>query len=118
MEEHDHWYLDNQLPLPQTICGSRYDSDVVLVRLRSVNDAFLDVSADDTLELVLEQGGTRTSSKVPSGQTLKLRVVEIYYGFSDYVRGITLGCAQQHSRSAKNAYAVCRMLNIPASPWN
>jgi hypothetical protein len=117
MANHDHWYLDNQLPLPQTMLGSRGDPDVVLIRLRSLDDTMLDVSADNTIEFALEQGRKNTRSKDPKervkGRLLRLRVIEIYYGFTDYLRGITHGCAQQHSLSTQNAYAVCRMLNVP-----
>jgi hypothetical protein len=117
MEQHDHWHLDNQLPLPQTIFGSKGDRDVVLVRLRALN-GFLQVSADDTIEFALDSGRKHTRFETRSGTAkgylLRLRVVEIYYGFTDYLSGITQGCAQQHSFSTKNAYAVCRILNIPA----
>jgi hypothetical protein len=105
---HEHWRLNNQLPVPQTILGSYRQDDVVLVRLRSMGDSELDVSTDSVLQFELDGGGKSRSDGV-----LKIRILEIYYGFSDYIQGISTGIVSQRSLSVRNAYAICRLLNNP-----
>jgi len=47
---------------------------------------------------------------------LKLRVVEIYYGYMDYIQCVTTGKTQRHSLSSRNAYAICKPEKIPFIP--
>ena len=44
---------------------------------------------------------------------IKMRVVEIYYGFTDYIHGVTTGKTQHHSLSGRNAYAICKTQKTP-----
>jgi hypothetical protein len=48
---------------------------------------------------------------VKGANKIKMRVIEIYYGFMDYIHGVTTGKAQHHSLSGRNAYAICRPHN-------
>jgi hypothetical protein len=109
---HDHFGLNNQLPVPRTIMGGEREEGVVLVRLRAIGGGGLDVCADESLEFAFEKRG-----KLSSKSTLRLRVVEIYYGFADYLHSISDGQTQRHSMSENNAYAICRIMNIPADPF-
>jgi hypothetical protein len=50
---------------------------------------------------------------IRESKRIKLRVIEIYYGFMDYIHCVTTGKTQQHSLSGRNAYAICKIYNSP-----
>jgi hypothetical protein len=55
----------------------------------------------------------KKQSKVKGNDRIKVRVIEIYYGFTDYIRGVTTGKLQQHSLSSRNAFAICKIEKAP-----
>jgi hypothetical protein len=83
----------------------------VLVRIRSIADQDLAISADDVIELTIIANSKSTPN--PRQNILKMRVVEIYYGFMDYMHGVTDGIKTQHSLAGRNAYAICKIEKTP-----
>jgi hypothetical protein len=108
--------LRNRLPLPETILGMTHCDDIILVRLRSLVDSDLEIFPDQVMQFAMcRRNGINHAKTGPINHgILKLRVVEIYYGFVDYVHSVTTGRTQQHSLASKNAYVICKMLNVPS----
>ena len=93
---------------PDTILGACKDN-TFLARLRSVNGEDLSVVADEEVEIVLKK---KINGQKSTNLSMKIKVVEIYFGFQEYLHSITDGMREQRSTAGKNAFIIFKPTKI------